>query len=1793
MKKNLLILYLFILLFFTGKSFADGFNLIGGHLQYSDGSFPADVDWNAYISTSPGTQIHKDAPGSKYDAVLHEFSIQLKDQLTWNAGDVLHIDIFDGSGGTVSTDVTLDNSGGQDVGTLTLIRPSHDITVTTSPAGRAFVVDGTTYTSSQTFPWEQGSSHSIQVANETQSGATGIQYVFDAWSNTSSNPQTYVVGSSNATITGNFDTQYYLTVNSAHGSATGQGWKNAGTFAGVSVTSPDGTSGTRYVLDSWSGDHTGSETSFNITMNSPKTVTAAWTTQYYLTTAVNPPAGGTISEDSGWHDSGTVLSINTTTNSGYQWAGFTGALTGKTLPQNLTMNSAKSVTANFGTEVDITINTSPSGLDFEVDGTTYTAPHTFTWVSSETHTLEVESTTQSGGAGTQYVFYNWGNTGTNPQTYTVPSTNQTVTANFTTQYQLIVNSDHGNPQGAGWHNGGTTPTVSVTTPDGDSETRYVLSGWSGDHTGTESSYTITMNGPKTVTAAWTTQYYLDVVSDHGSPTGEAWYNSGASATFGVTTPDVSTGTQHLFQSWSGAYSGTDASHSFTMDGPKTVTAAWQTQYYLTMTENPDAGGNTTPAPPGQWYNAGATANISTTVAGGYDFVGWTGSLSGTTTPTSLLMDAPKSVTANYNLVVDVTVNTSIAGLDFTVDGVTYSTPQTFSWVVGSNHTLTTDAIQEVGELTYVFTSWSDAGARSHTYTVPGTGQTVTANFEEKREATLTMARNVNTWGTTSPAIGNHVYDIGDQVPIQAFPAEGFRFKYWSSNVEDPYNPNTTVFIDNDKTVLAVFGKQDFTLTMVADPAEGGTTDPEPGEHTYNTYSLVDLTAIPNAGYRFVGWSNNVDDTTSASSTIRIIQDETVTAKFEKITYTLNIGPDPVGGGTTVPTAGEYDYDSGAVVNISATALSGYRFVKWSGGVTDSTKASTTVVMSKDKNVLAHFEPDEFTLDISVSPENAGTTDPAVGQYVLGVDSVVSLEAIAAEGYRFANWTGGVADADVNLTTVTMNGNKQIVANFIKLGDVRITTDPPGRSIVVDGESYIAPQDFEWEAGSVHTIAISEDSTTQFSGQGTRYQFDTWSDDGAQSHNITVNGVLVYSALFDTEYLLTTAVDPEEGGTVTPPAPGDWYAAEAKVELVAEPDTANGFRFIGWTGDLTGKATPDTLVMDGPKSVTASFGRLKQVVVATVPESLTVSIDGMKYKTPFTFSWEENSIHTISADTLKSGGTGIRYYFTDWSDEKSREHVVTVKTDTTFTANYMTQFYLSTHVDPEDGGEVTPASPGAWFDMGEEIPVTAIPNEESGYVFVEWSGDLLSESNPDTVVMDSAMTITATFSSGDVDAPELVYAFPAPNSKKVPVNSPVQFKLRDLGTSVNLATLMFTVEGVDVLRNGADQTGGYASVEYKGQSCIVYYEPETAFQPDSTINVHIQCEDTSPVTNSIDSSFTFQTGIASVVHTAKDTLTIAGGIVFDDTTGIAVSIPENALIDTTEISISVVDGYPELPEGSHGMALAIHFGPAGLTFADSVTISIPYTQEVLDSAGVDSPEELTVFYYSVLSGEWTVLEIFSYDENNIYVKVLEFCYLTLGQRQMTIAQPAMPEGQTNLMIDQYYGFATSKVVSTVGETVEYQFSWGDGTASAWSADTTAAHKWSEKGDYAIVAFARSKVDTSMKTSSDTLWVSIIESGIEESKVLPKTFKLEQNYPNPFNPQTTIQYQVPKAANVVIDIYNINGQKIRTLIDDQKAAGFHTAIWDGRNDLGLQVSTGLYFMQMRAGDYVNTIKMSFLK
>jgi parallel beta-helix repeat protein len=690
-------------------------------------------------------------------------------------------------------------------------------------------------------------------------------WVFSFWSGAlrgSTNPQNLTLRGAR-TVTANYVSSgvLYFTVNSAYGAPVppvGTYTYNANNTvtANCGPTPYSGGTGIQYVCTGHSGTGnvtSGSQTSisFVITMNS--SVTWLWQTQYLLTTTVSPSGSGTITCNpvGPWYNSGAVVQLTATANTGYAFDYWSGDLSGTTNPQNLTMDAPKSVTANFKTLLSFAV-ASAQGAPVPSVGTYYyssgdtvsancgTTPYSggngiryictghfgtgnltdgsqtsvsfvitmnssVTWTWKTQYYLKVEPTNIGAPTGAGWydsgTIANWsvaspwpGTTGvqyvTSPTSGTVlMDTLKTVTIPWTTQYYLTVVSAYDNPQGAGWYNAGSTATWSVTSPwSGGTGIQYMASPASG---------TVLMDAPKTVTVSWTTQYYLTVVSAYGAPIGAGWYNAGVTAHWSVTSPvSGGAGTQYVADPSSG---------DVLMDAPKTVTVNWITQYYLTTSVSPPAGGTITRNPIGPWYNSGTvvtlTANASDET---YTFSEWSGDLIGSTNPATVIMNKAMNILANFIPTPRAVVVTSAKGSPSPPVGTTY-------YPNGSTVTVSCGPTPVAGPTGYQYacTGWTGGVGN-----IPWSGTLTSYTFGITQNCAITWVWKAQVFLNvsvipTSPLIGGSVsppsgwFDQDSSVSLAATPNPGFAFIYWSGDLSGSENP-TTLYMDSPKNVTANF-----------------------------------------------------------------------------------------------------------------------------------------------------------------------------------------------------------------------------------------------------------------------------------------------------------------------------------------------------------------------------------------------------------------------------------------------------------------------------------------------------------------------------------------------------------------------------------------------------------------------------------------------------------------------------------------------------------------------------------------------------------------------------------------------------------------------------------------------------------------------------------------------------------------------------------------------------------------------------------------------------------------------------
>ncbi|MCK9559262.1 MAG: S8 family serine peptidase [Candidatus Marinimicrobia bacterium] len=158
----------------------------------------------------------------------------------------------------------------------------------------------------------------------------------------------------------------------------------------------------------------------------------------------------------------------------------------------------------------------------------------------------------------------------------------------------------------------------------------------------------------------------------------------------------------------------------------------------------------------------------------------------------------------------------------------------------------------------------------------------------------------------------------------------------------------------------------------------------------------------------------------------------------------------------------------------------------------------------------------------------------------------------------------------------------------------------------------------------------------------------------------------------------------------------------------------------------------------------------------------------------------------------------------------------------------------------------------------------------------------------------------------------------------------------------------------------------------------------------------------------------------------------------------------------------------------------------------------------------------------------------------------------------------------------------------GAIVEWLWDFGDGETSA---DQNPVHIYKAVNTYTVILTVKDNGNASAATTQEVEVSNIV--GIAGQVALPEKFELSQNFPNPFNPSTTIRYALPERSKVRLTIYNMLGKEVRTLVNTVEDAGYKSIIWDGLDQRGQLISTGVYIYKIQAGDFTQTRKMVFMK
>ncbi len=389
---------------------------------------------------------------------------------------------------------------------------------------------------------------------------------------------------------------------------------------------------------------------------------------------------------------------------------------------------------------------------------------------------------------------------------------------------------------------------------------------------------------------------------------------------------------------------------------------------------------------------------------------------------------------------------------------------------------------------YTFTNWTENGNvvssnANYTFNVEG-NRNLVANFT-LNNYNVTVSANPSNGGTVTGG-GNFTY--GQSCTVTATANTGYTFSNWTENGNVvSSNANYTFTVNSNRTLVANFTENTYTITVSANPSNGGTTT---GGGTFTYGQNCTVTATANTGYTFTNWTENGNVVSNnADYTFTVEGNRNLVANFTAITYTITVSANPSNSGTT---SGGGTYTHGQSCTVIATSADGYTFMNWTeNGSVVSTDANYSFIVTSNRSLVANFEeqqPDTYSINVSPNP-NIGGTVTGGGNYNAGQQCTVT--ATANTGYTFVNWTenGEVVTTNASYTFI-ITGNRTLVANFtLNSYTITVTADPTEGGMVTGAGNYdhgtsctltaTANENYEFINWTKNGIEVSTDATYTF------------------------------------------------------------------------------------------------------------------------------------------------------------------------------------------------------------------------------------------------------------------------------------------------------------------------------------------------------------------------------------------------------------------------------------------------------------------------------------------------------------------------------------------------------------------------------------------------------------------------------------------------------------------------------------------------------------------------------------------
>ena len=920
-----------------------------------------------------------------------------------------------------------------------------------------------------------------------------------------------------------------------------------------------------------------------------------------------------------------------------------------------------------------------------------------------------------------------------------------------------------NPEQGGTVTGGGTYEIGTQcTAKAEPKSGYTFINWTenGNQVSSEVSYIFPVTVGRNLVANFTKQAYVitaEVTPENsGTVTGAGGYNYNEECTL-----TAAPNTGYDFEKWTkgGSTVSTTASYTFNVTETATYVAHFKIKSYtINVSANPENGGT---VEGGGTYNYGESCTVRARNADGYAFSNWTddGDMASEEADYTFTVTSNRTLKANFTELqsdeysIQVSANPTEGGT--VTGGGTYH----------ENEQCTVNANPKPG---FTFINWTENGTQvsvlaEYKFTVEG-NRILVANFEAQAptEYTITVSANPSNGGTVT---GGGTYQHGDQCTVEATMNEGYTFINWTEDGEvASTHARYTFNVNSDRTLVANFQVQSYTISASANPTNGGTVT---GAGTYNYGESCSLSATANSGYTFTNWTENgnVVSTNPNYPSFTVTSDRTLVAHFvvqAPNTYNINVSANPPAGGTVT---GGGSYQQGQQCTVTATENVGYTFLRWTeNGNQVSPDLSYTFTVTGNRTLVAHFQVHSYTISVSADPSDGGSVIGG-GTYTHGQNCEVT--AAPATGYNFIGWTENGNQVSTNPNySFTVTGNRTLVAQFqAQQYTIMATANPTNGGTISGNQSpYTYGQTCSLTAtpASNYTFANWTENGQVVQGAGATYSFP-----------VTANRTLVANFTYTPPtYTITVSANPSNGGSAhvgstTGPTTGSYTnGQQCTVYAVAN----SNYTFTNWTENgqvVQGAGATYTFPVTANRTLVANFITVPTVITTdpvtniqqtTATGGGNVTNSGGATVTARGVCWSTSSNPTINnSHTTNGTGTGIFTSSITGLTPGTLYHVRAYATnsagtaygaDVTFTTQQVPTYTISVSANPSNGGSAhvgsTTGPATGSFIQDQSCTVYAVAN--SNYTFTNWTenGGVVSTQANYSFTVNGNRTLVANF-----------------------------------------------------------------------------------------------------------------------------------------------------------------------------------------------------------------------------------------------------------------------------------------------------------------------------------------------------------------------------------------------------------------------------------------------------------------